>query len=282
MHPRFYRTLPYKMIAVASHIADLDVWPYYADRIGRRITGHKLRFFSREETEANYGAHAHDLVTALRAVGVNAPIHDPRAVHPSLFENGRQRIDKLDIPFHQLGLAGSSDLRLAYSAAIGIGARDILETGVALGWSSLAFLKATEQTDGRLVSVDLPYPFLIGHSWVGAVVPESMRQRWTLLRHSDRRGIPRALHLSNGYDLIHYDSDKTQEGRRWAYPRLWRALRPGGLLISDDVGDNGIWADFCKSVGTPLIVVRRHRAYSGLARKPADASARMNAWEPAA
>jgi signal recognition particle subunit SEC65 len=278
MYARLYRTLPYKMIAVASHAADPDVWPYYADRIGRRITGRKLRFFSREETEAVYSAHAHDLLTALRAIGVNSLIHDPRAVHPSLFERGRQRIDRLAIPFHQLGLAGSSDLRLAYSTAVGIGARDILETGVALGWSSLAFLKATERTQGRLVSVDLPYPFLIGRSWVGAAVPDDMRERWTLLRHSDRRGIPKALHISDGYDLIHYDSDKTREGRRWAYPRLWRALRPGGVLISDDVGDNEIWAQFCESIGAPLIVVRRHRAYSGLARKAdAAASVRLSA-----
>jgi predicted O-methyltransferase YrrM len=266
------------MIAMASHIADPDVWPYYADRLERRVTGRKLRFFSQAETEAVYGAQSHDLLTALRAVGLNTLIHDPRAVHPSLFERGRQRIDRLGIPFHQLGLAGSSDLRLAYSAAVGIGARDILETGVALGWSSLAFLKATERTGGRLVSVDRPYPFLIGRSWVGAAVPDDMRDDWTLLRHSDRRGIPKALHLSDGYDLIHYDSDKTQEGRRWAYPRLWRALRPGGLLISDDVGDNEIWAEFCKSVGAPLIVVRRQRAYSGLARKPeASASVRLSA-----
>jgi predicted O-methyltransferase YrrM len=104
-----------------------------------------------------------------------------------------------------------------------------------------------------------------------------MRDRWTLLRHSDRRGIPKALHLSDGYDLIHYDSDKTQEGRRWAYPRLWRALRPGGVLISDDVGDNEIWAEFCESVGAPLIVVRRHRAYSGLARKADAAAVRLSA-----
>ncbi|HSM96190.1 MAG TPA: class I SAM-dependent methyltransferase [Rhizomicrobium sp.] len=274
MRARLYRTFPYKMIAMASHAIDPDMWPYYADRIGRRITGRRLRFFSREETEALYGARAQDLLTAMRAIGVNTLIHDPRAVHPSLFEQGRQRIDRLAIPFHHLGLAGSSDLRLAYSAAVGIGARDILETGVALGWSSLAFLKATERTHGRLVSVDLPYPFLIGRSWVGAAVPDELRARWTLLRHSDRRGIPKALRLSDGYDLIHYDSDKTQEGRRWAYPRLWRALRPGGLLISDDVGDNGIWAEFCESIGVPLIVVRRQRAYSGLARKP-------NAAEPA-
>lgn len=267
MHARFYRTPAYKMAAIASHIINPDVWPYYADRLGRRVMGRPLRFFSQTETEAVYGPHAHDSDTAMRALGLSIVMREPRAVHPLLFECGARQIDRLAIPFHELGLAGSSDLRLAYSAAVGIGARDILETGVALGWSSLAFLKAAEAAGGRLVSVDRPYPFLIGHSWVGAAVPQDMRHRWTLLRHSDRRGIPKALKMSDGYDLIHYDSDKTEEGRRWAYPRLWRALRPGGLLISDDIGDNAGWAEFCRSIGVPLIVVRRRRAYSGIARK---------------
>jgi predicted O-methyltransferase YrrM len=268
MHVHVYRSLPYKAVAIASHIADRDVWPFYTDRLGRRITGRKLRFFSKEETEDAYGCHAYDLATAFRAVGMNAAIRDPRREHPALFERGMAQIERLAIPFQQLGLAGSSDLGLGYSAALGIEARDILETGVALGWSSLAFLAATHQTGGRLVSVDRPYPLLIGKSWVGAAVPRDVSDRWTLLRHADRRGIPKALRLVDGYDLIHYDSDKTEKGRNWAYPLLWNALRPGGLLISDDVGDNDSWVRFCRSVGAPLIVVRRQHVFSGLARKP--------------
>jgi hypothetical protein len=274
MHVHVYRSLPYKAVAIASHIADRDVWPFYTDRLGRRITGRKLRFFSEEETEAAYGRHAYDLATALCLVGLNVPIRDPRAIHRRLFEQGKAQIEKLAIPFRQLGLAGSSDLRLAYSAAVGMDARDILETGVALGWSSLAFLAAVLRTKGRLVSVDRPYPLLIGTSWVGAAVPDEITDRWTLLRYADRRGIPKALQLSKGYDLIHYDSDKTEEGRDWAYPLLWNALRPGGLLISDDVGDNESWIRFCKAADVPSIVVRRERAFSGLARKPPNRASR--------
>ena len=54
--------------------------------------------------------------------------------------------------------------------------------------------------------------------------------------------------------------------------RAMRLVRPGGLLLSDDVGDNGIWADFCKRIDEPLIVVRRQRAYAGIVRKPLDAA----------
>lgn len=268
MQVHVYRSLPYKAVAIASHIADPGVWPFYSDRLSRRIAGRKLRFFSPVETDHVYGRYAYDLAAAFHALGLNIPIRDPRAEHPELFELGKAQIEKLAIPFRELGLAGSSDLTLAYSAAMGIGARDILETGVALGWSSLAFIAALERIGGRLVSVDRPYPLLIGKSWVGAAVPDDMTNRWTLLRQADRRGIPRALNLSNGYDLIHYDSDKTEEGRDWAYPLLWNALRPGGLFISDDVGDNASWARFCDEADLPLIVVRRDRAFSGLARKP--------------
>ena len=272
MHARTYQTLSYKLAAAASHIGNPSAWFYYADRLSRRVTRRKIRFFSGNEADAVYGAHARDLDAALQAVGLPGDVHDPRVLHAAQFERGKRQIEQLDIPFGEMGLAGSSDLRLVYSAAIATGARDILETGVALGWSSLAFLNAVEHTRGRLISVDLPYPFLIGRSWVGAAVPEDLHRRWTLLRHADRIGIPKALRLSDGFDLIHYDSDKSPEGRLWAYPRLWRALRPGGLLLSDDVGDNGIWADFCKRIDEPLIVVRRQRAYAGIVRKPLDAA----------
>ena len=268
MQARHYRTRPYKAFALVSHAFNPGVWPFLVDRIWRRITDNPLRSFSEKQTSAIYDPHLYELETALRVLGLGGIVRDPRVVHASLFEQGRQRVSELSIPFRQLGIAGESDVRLIYSVALGSGAHDFLETGVALGWSSLALLKAAEMTKGRVVSVDLPYPFLIGSRWVGAVVPGELRGRWTLLKQADRWGIPRAIGLSKGYDLIHYDSDKSLEGRRWAYPRLWRALRPGGLLISDDVGDNGAWADFCDEVGEPIIIVRRNRALAGIARKP--------------
>jgi len=263
-----YRTRGYKLLALASHAFNPGAWPYLADRAWRRLAGNPLRCFSEQQTRALYGPHLYELETALRALGLGGAVRDPRAIHATLFEEGRRRISELRIPFRQLDIAGESDVRLIYSAALGAGARNLLETGVALGWSSLALLKAAEATNGRLVSVDLPYPFLIGSRWVGAVVPRELRSRWTLLKRADRWGIPSALRRSSTYDFIHYDSDKSPEGRRWAYPLLWQALRAGGLLISDDVGDNEVWAEFCDEVGEPIIVVRRAGALAGIARKP--------------
>jgi hypothetical protein len=268
MKAQFYRSRAYKVLALASNACRPGAWPFFADRIQRKLSGNRLSTFSQAQTKAVYGEASCQLPTALDALGLDPAVHDPRAIHTNLFEEGRRNVDNVDVPFRQLGIMGACDLPLVYSAAMSIGARDMLETGVALGWSSLALLTVAEAHDGQLVSVDLPYPFLIGQSWVGCAVPNHLQERWTLLRKADRLGIPSALRQSDGYDFVHYDSDKSEEGRSWAYPLLWEAVRPGGLMLSDDVGDNAAWADFCSDQELPLIVVRGERSLIGIARKP--------------
>ena len=68
--------------------------------------------------------------------------------------------------------------------------------------------------------------------------------------------------------MCHYDSDKSYSGRMWTYPRLWHALRPEGLFISDDIGDNMGFADFARSVAIEPIVVRSGEKYVGILIKP--------------
>ncbi len=59
---------------------------------------------------------------------------------------------------------------------------------------------------------------------------------------ADREGLPRALREAAPVDLAHYDSDKSPQGRAFAYAAIWQALREGGILVSDDVGDKAtIW-----------------------------------------
>lgn len=56
-------------------------------------------------------------------------------------------------------------------------------------------------------------------------------------------------------DLCHYDSDKSYEGRAWAYPLLWKHLRSGGLMISDDIGDNTAFRDFAAECEVEPVVI---------------------------
>jgi hypothetical protein len=68
--------------------------------------------------------------------------------------------------------------------------------------------------------------------------------------------------------LCHYDSDKSYAGRKWTYPQLWAALRPGGIFISDDIGDNMGFRDFAQSINIDPIVVQSNERFVGILLKP--------------
>src|SRR5262249_43805840 len=106
----------------------------------------------------------------------------------------------------------------------------------------------------------------------GVAVPDELRAGWTLIRQADRGALPLALQKVGSIDLCHYDSDKSYAGRRFAYPRLWRALRPGGYFISDDIGDNVAFHEFADEVAVQPTVVCTHEKFVGVIRKP-DAAA---------
>jgi predicted O-methyltransferase YrrM len=166
-------------------------------------------------------------------------------------------------------MGGAGNLDLLYWLAEHCGARRIVETGVAFGWSSLALLLALHtRADSRLVSTDMPYPTRHNERYVGCVVPDELRAFWRIIDRADRQAIPRALKQMGTIDMCHYDSDKSYDGRMWAYERLWDALRPGGLFVSDDLGDNLAFRDFSESLRLDSIVVRSERKYAGILIKP--------------
>ena len=162
-------------------------------------------------------------------------------------------------------LGGPGNMDLLFAIAERLGAERVVETGVANGWSSLALLLSLQhRSSAKLVSVDLPYLQHQNDDWIGTAVPARLRTRWEVLKMPDRRGIPKALELLGTIDLAHYDSDKSYGGRRWAYPRLWDALRPGGVLISDDIGDNLAFADFANDTGARCLVIADGEKYQGV------------------
>lgn len=159
-------------------------------------------------------------------------------------------------------MGGEGDLDLLYHLSESVQSKRIIETGVAYGWSSLVFLLSLNKRGGRLISTDMPYPGRGNDNFVGCVVPETLKSRWRLLRYPDRQILPKILKKGK-YDLCHYDSDKSYFGRNWAYPKLWKGLRKGGVFISDDVGDNRAFIDFCKKIGRIPMIVKKKNKYIG-------------------
>ena len=101
-------------------------------------------------------------------------------------------------------------------------------------------------------------------AWVGCVVPQRLRHQWRLFPMADREGLPRALREAAPVDLAHYDSDKSPKGRAFAYAAIRQALREGGILVSDDVGDNLEFRRFAEKVAREPIVVHWNGKFQGI------------------
>lgn len=166
-------------------------------------------------------------------------------------------------------MGGAGNLDLLYWSAEHLKALRVIETGVAFGWSSLAILLSLRnRPSSQLISSDMPYRNRNDEQYVGCVVPEEIRSNWRILSYADRQALPRALKILDTIDLCHYDSDKSYDGMMWAYPILWKALRPGGFFISDDIGDNIAFCEFSRTVACEPIVVKHDDKHIGVIIKP--------------
>ena len=122
----------------------------------------------------------------------------------------------------------------------------VFETGVALGFSSRAFLEAiAENGQGRLFSSDFPYLRIRNsEKYIGAMVPESLRRYWELYLKGDRNNFQSMISGNPSIDLLHYDSDKSYSGRKWALSFLKKYFRAEAILIMDDIQDNSFFMDY--------------------------------------
>ncbi|HKQ46049.1 MAG TPA: class I SAM-dependent methyltransferase [Rhizomicrobium sp.] len=233
-----------------------------------------LKYFQSDLDSENDRAEAH-----LWARNRAQPLNDLLA-HLGLTSAPQDELPRMDARILQeagqraaqskIKMGGGGHIELIYAIARLTGARSVVETGVAYGWSSLAFLAAMEWNGGgSLVSVDRPYPGAGNEPYVGIAVPDRLRRNWTLIREPDRNGLKRAVaQFPDGVDIAHYDSDKSYRGREFAYPIIWNALRPGGLFLSDDIQDNLAFAHFVRDRDVSYGVVAGEGKYVGIAIKP--------------
>lgn len=161
-------------------------------------------------------------------------------------------------------MGGPGALELIYYACEFTSAQKVVETGVAYGWSSLASLLSLAKRNGTLYSSDMPYLAQDGDQYVGYVVPENLRSHWKLFRFADKESLPKIFSENPVFDVLHYDSDKSYNGRVWAYSELYKHLKKGGVFISDDIGDNSAYQDFCEKNNIETTVVEYEGKYIGV------------------
>lgn len=120
---------------------------------------------------------------------------------------------------------------LLYTLALSGGARRILEIGTCIGYSTL-WLASALPPDGQLISIE--------HDTARAA---RARDHFAAAGYADRISVivgdaTRFLHKVAGpFDLIFQDSDKTLYEPM--ADRLIELLRPGGLLVADNILWNG-------------------------------------------
>lgn len=137
--------------------------------------------------------------------------------------------------------------------------RVVVETGVAAGHSSLGILTALSMNGwGQLFSIDYPgatYRTDSGGLWKdtartegpGWLVPENLRDRWTLRLGPSHELLPELIGQLRTIDFFYHDSEHTYRNMTFELETCWAALNPGSPIVVDNVDWSGAFQSFCRN-----------------------------------
>ena len=167
--------------------------------------------------------------------------------------------------------AASPELaRVCYAVARLVRPRVCVETGVGSGVSSMSILRALSENDhGHLFSIDLPTPNTRTLPDVGHLVPDELRSRWSLVLGPSRIELPNVLSRVGSVDMFLHDSRHSYTNQVMEFRAVWPYLRKGGVLISDDVGNDALLEVAEANGVAPLILPQGKQWPVGLLVKPA-------------
>lgn len=133
-------------------------------------------------------------------------------------------------------------------------ATKVVETGVGPGTSSFSILRALRMNSGRLYSIDLGVRYGEAEEKpVGFVVPESMKDMWTLSIGSSKDLLPGLCSNLKNIDLFFHDSDHTYENVMFELNTVLPHLNERGFIVIDNYDWTEAPVDFAKSHGLNLI-----------------------------
>jgi predicted O-methyltransferase YrrM len=142
-----------------------------------------------------------------------------------------------------------------------------VETGVCNGVATSFLLLALERNNGgELHSIDLPEfagsEYAPGEFWEGKggavipagrepgwMIPEKLRGRMRLtIGRSQEELVPLLARLAP-IDFFMHDSEHSYECMTFEFREAWAALRPGGVLVADDINLNDAFAELAERHG---------------------------------
>ena len=156
---------------------------------------------------------------------------------------------------------GKNAYELLYFLTRYIRPKIIVETGVAAGFSSKAFLTAIHKNkEGKLYSSDFPY-FKEDNAekYIGLLVDNIYKKNWDLFTEGDLnfiKTLDKKIENSS-IDLFHYDSDKSYRSRKKTYNAIKKYLKKKCIIIFDDIQDNLHFSDLSSKFENDKIKVFR-------------------------
>jgi predicted O-methyltransferase YrrM len=148
--------------------------------------------------------------------------------------------------------------------------KTIVQTGVCNGMSSAFMMLGLVKNggDGGLHVIDLPPVFNSKDAgWTvkgkvygvvipegkssGWMVPDAYRNRFEVWTGDAKLQLPKMVNKVGSIDLFYHDSDHTYNHMMFEFAEAKRKLRPGGLIVGDDVSWNASVWDFADQYGVP-------------------------------
>jgi len=125
----------------------------------------------------------------------------------------------------------------------------VVETGVAYGVTTSYILKALDiNKKGKLYSIDLPPLGKDADSFVGYLVPDNLKSRWTLHRGTSKRVLPTILPIIKQVDVFIHDSLHTYWNIRRELKLITPYLSKPSAVIADDIHGNKAFMEWIEQI----------------------------------
>ncbi len=97
-----------------------------------------------------------------------------------------------------------------------------------------------------MVSIDLPPIARHADYYAGYLIPENLKDRWTLYRGTSKRVLPKLLSQLGKVDMFVHDSLHTYWNIRRELELISPYLSRPSIVIADDIQDNSAFLEWVK------------------------------------
>jgi Methyltransferase domain len=148
-------------------------------------------------------------------------------------------------PFRLVHNADFTLARLCYVVCRALKPSVVVETGVAYGVTSTFILKALAVNEqGHLHSIDFPPLSRDADGFVGILIPEPLKDRWSLYRGVSKRILPTLLQRLQQVDIFVHDSLHTYKNIQRELQVVTPYLVRPAVVLADDVDGNAAFLEW--------------------------------------